>query len=172
MFCRRWDYSWPILLILFCLFILSVKLPRGWERIARPAALQAAADCPAAPRPRAKLPQPPDLDRQPAIPGGEFRRVEPAADSLSRWSRHRGPGGGLPDSRLRRPDVAVETPAAEWLAAPEQPSASDRRASERWPANGGQPSTEWRRSRHWPTSRRLKWRPSLRRRRAADRSGV
>ena len=35
MFRRRFDFSWPFLCILVCLFILSVKSPRGWERVAR-----------------------------------------------------------------------------------------------------------------------------------------
>jgi len=39
MFRRRTDLSWPLILVLIGLFFLSLKLPRQWERIARPTAL-------------------------------------------------------------------------------------------------------------------------------------
>ena len=39
MFRRRTDFSWPLILVLVGLFFLSLKLPRQWERIARPTAL-------------------------------------------------------------------------------------------------------------------------------------
>ena len=39
MFRRRTDYSWPLILGLVGLFFVSLKLPRQWERIARPTGL-------------------------------------------------------------------------------------------------------------------------------------
>ena len=39
MFRRRTDFSWPLILVLVGLFFLSLKLPRQWERIARPTPL-------------------------------------------------------------------------------------------------------------------------------------
>jgi len=39
MFRRRTDFSWPLILILVGFFFLSLKLPRPWEKIARPTAL-------------------------------------------------------------------------------------------------------------------------------------
>ena len=39
MFRRRTDFSWPLILVLIGLFFLSLRLPRQWERIARPTAL-------------------------------------------------------------------------------------------------------------------------------------
>ena len=39
MFRRRTDFSWPLIIVLVGLFFLSLKLPRQWERIARPAPL-------------------------------------------------------------------------------------------------------------------------------------
>ena len=39
MFRRRTDFSWPLILVLVGLFFLSLRLPRQWERIARPTAL-------------------------------------------------------------------------------------------------------------------------------------
>ena len=32
---RRPDLSWPLLVLLFALFVISVRLPRHWELIAR-----------------------------------------------------------------------------------------------------------------------------------------
>ncbi|MGO9114639.1 MAG: hypothetical protein ACLP9L_35940 [Thermoguttaceae bacterium] len=39
MFRRQTDFSWPLILVLVGLFFLSLRLPRQWERIARPTAL-------------------------------------------------------------------------------------------------------------------------------------
>ena len=39
MFRRRTDLSWPLIVVLVGLFFLSLRLPRQWERIARPAPL-------------------------------------------------------------------------------------------------------------------------------------
>ncbi len=39
MFRRRTDFSWPLIFVLVGLFFLSLRLPRQWERIARPTAL-------------------------------------------------------------------------------------------------------------------------------------
>ncbi|MGA2258850.1 MAG: hypothetical protein ABSG53_29635, partial [Thermoguttaceae bacterium] len=39
MFRRRTDFSWPLIIVLVGLFFLSLKLPRQWERIARPTPL-------------------------------------------------------------------------------------------------------------------------------------
>ena len=83
MFCRRMDLSWPILCILVCLFILSVKLPKGWERIARDEPL-VAVRLPASPPRLAKLPAPPEI-KEPTLALDEgFRRAEPAARFASR----------------------------------------------------------------------------------------
>ena len=39
MFRRRLDLSWPLIIVLVGLFLFSLRLPRQWERIARPASL-------------------------------------------------------------------------------------------------------------------------------------
>ena len=43
MFCRRLELSWPLIIILFGLFLLSFRMPRSWERIARDKPLALAA---------------------------------------------------------------------------------------------------------------------------------
>ena len=77
MFRRRWDLSWPILLILIGLFILTIRLPRGWERIARSEPLEAIVHT-APPALPPKLPEPPAFDTQATASVAEFQRVLPA----------------------------------------------------------------------------------------------
>ena len=103
MFCRRMDLSWPILCILVCLFILSVRLPKGWERIARDEPLPAA-QLPAIPPQIAKLPPPPEIREQAPASDEGFRRAEPAARIASR------PIDEVKPSQPEEPVLVVPTP--------------------------------------------------------------
>ena len=106
MFRRRTDFSWPLILILGGLFFLSLKLPRQWERIARPTALAL----------KPHRPQTTELssatDSRPEVsPLEAFQTIKPAGQVASNTD-------GLADSAPATNDEARPTVIAP-VAAPE-----------------------------------------------------
>ena len=108
---RQMDFSWPLIVVLVGLFFLSLKLPRQWERIARPTALVLKPD---KSLPAKELASARDSQRERRLPE-VFRSIEPAGH-VARNSRDLAvslprPAAILPVAGSKSP-VAVVVPVA------------------------------------------------------------
>ncbi len=116
MFRGRTDYSWPLILVLIGLFFLSLRLPRQWERIARPTALVLA---PHKSLPAKDLPSAVGSRRE-VLPLDVFRLIKPAsqvgshADGLASSTSRAKP---QTSPTVVMPVVVAKSPGAEIIPA-------------------------------------------------------